>query len=171
MQKSAFLSGAQLTIKLRNVNGTDMVVAYATNLQMNDAMADTGVQVIGAEGNQAIEPLSYGAGGSFSVMSYADEFNSFIHLFKLYPRTLLFQTTFDIDVDPKPGQSPTGTVYTIYDCRLNDWTLSFAPGQLSGERMGFVARGIKRLRFKDGTADKTAETNKGTNATAFGPTI
>ncbi|CAB5221525.1 hypothetical protein UFOVP244_186 [uncultured Caudovirales phage] len=63
-----FFNGANLKIK---VNGIDM--AYATGISFQHNMATTGVQVLGAMTSQGIEPLSYSANGSFSVMSFVNK--------------------------------------------------------------------------------------------------
>lgn len=128
-----FFNGANLKIKLGNTE-----VAYATGISFQHNMATTGVQVLGAMTSQGIEPLSYSANGSFSVMSFVNKSSksapsgpdtkltvsgeqdnrvdntmgsaqNLIHNTHLTPRKILMSATFDIDIMEKPQNNGVET--------------------------------------------------------------
>lgn len=215
-QLPTFLSAPQLIIKIRWGMDEDNSyhLAYATNLSFSQNMNTAGIQVIGAYANQNIEPLSYTASGSMSILSWGSASdtdttsidlpdgkgkkitnnvaygNSNLHAMQMNPRKTIAAKTFDIEVYNKNGLPNLETlggvpkfskdelaaavkavaanqlgqrVYTIYDCRLTDWSLSFAPGQIASERVSFIARGVRLERF-DNKGQNQDEDSKGVDA-------
>lgn len=137
MATPTFFNGANLKIK---VAGIDM--AYATGISFQHNMATTGVQVLGAMTSQGIEPLSYSANGSFSVMSFVNKATNpmagtdipslnvteepdntkvdtigsaqnFLHDTQFTPRKILMSSTFDIEIIEK-GVDVTKDYRVIY---------------------------------------------------------
>jgi hypothetical protein len=162
-----FFNGANLIIKIG-----DKTMAYATGISFQHGMATAPIQVLGAIGSQGLEPLSYSASGSFSVLSFvnkesgeaikpenkiniekkatADTSNNdqlgnssyLLHESHMNHRKILLSEVFDIEILAKQNTKDLRSIYKLIGCRLTDWSLSFSPGQLASERYGFVCKQI-----------------------------
>jgi hypothetical protein len=140
-------------------------LAFATNLSWSDDVAHAAVGGIGSFSYDALEPLQYLARGSFSLMRYGsaarnsiaaasapartsagspgNDGNSMLSTNSFNPSALLLSRTFDIDIYERKDTSGVGAsdlkkTFTIRDCRLTSYSITFTPGQLVSENIGFI---------------------------------
>lgn len=91
-----------------------------------------------------IFPTTKGNGGDGNSMLRGPHFN---------PSKLLLSRTFDIDVYERTsdGAGATGTkIFTIHDCRMTNYSITFTPGQLVSENVSFMC-----IRVEDTQAQPT----------------
>jgi hypothetical protein len=76
--------------------------------------------------------------------------NSLLTAYTFDPRRILLSTTFDIEVYERGYADDKGTllnakamIYKFHDCRLTNYSFSFAPGQLLVENVDFLCRYIE----------------------------
>jgi hypothetical protein len=160
-QIASFASGSVLKII---IDGSTM--AYATNLSFSDDVSHAAVGGIGSFSYDALEPLQYLARGSFSLMRHSQKAtallsslpermkqggvgeadgNSMLKGNSFNPSQLLLSKTFDINVYEKGANDTlTDSVFTIHDCRLTSYSITFTPGQTVSENIGFIC-----LRVQD----------------------
>ena len=166
----SFLSSAKLVIKMGSIE-----LAYGSNLSFNDRMAVAPVGGIGSYNSDALEPLQYTAGGSFTITVYSSgavnslanssnipdralksisatakrNGNSMLVANNFSPAALMISQTFDIDVYERVGQQATSATqnllltYQLTDCRLTSYSMTFTPGSLVQENVGFLCIGVK----------------------------
>jgi hypothetical protein len=69
--------------------------------------------------------------------------NSMLKTNSFNPSALLLSRTFDIDIYERLTQSGVAgadlnKIFTIHDCRLTSYSITFTPGQLVSENIGFI---------------------------------
>jgi hypothetical protein len=159
-QISSFLSSGKLIIRMGN-----LTLAHATNLSFSDRMSVAPVGGIGSFSADALEPLQYSSGGSMTLTVYTEqcytalaalnaqmpsrvaraEGNSLLTKNGFSPLHLLISRSFDIDVYERKGISATDgeeLTYRISDCRLTSYSMTFTPGSLIQENVGFICMSI-----------------------------
>jgi len=170
----SFLSSAKLVIKMGTVQ-----LAYGTNLSFNDRMATAPVGGIGSYNSDALEPLQYSAGGSFTITVYnstalkalnknvpsraldgdtieknatTDKYsrsgNSMLTATSFSPLKLITSQTFDIDIYERMTTANTTVqdlypLYILEGCRLNSYSMTFTPGSLVQENIGFLCMQVR----------------------------
>lgn len=208
----SFASGSSLVIYINDIR-----FAYITNLSWSADVAHAAVGGVGSFNYDTIEPLSYLARGSFSIMHYDAQLfaaagsgktparatetakSSFLHPEYLSPAHMLTSASFDIKVYKREtaavGDLPSspaaklaaiaaatkavaaagedvankaaaqaeldaaiaaagaaqvklqeatekGLSFTVEKCRLTSYSLTFTPGQLLSENIGFIAMNV-----------------------------
>jgi hypothetical protein len=142
-------------------------------------MAHAPVGGIGSYNMDAIEPTQYAVRGAFTITHYDKNAfdrtkdgspaqarvpdrasaqpngNSFLKSKYFSPLKLLLQRTFDIQVYERVtnGTLAGSPSFVIGDCRLVSYGLTFTPGQLVSENMGFMALTLTdRIALANGKA-------------------
>lgn len=161
----SFSSGSSLVIQVDGVT-----LAYASNLSFSDDVPHAAIGGVGSYNYDTIEPLQYASRGGFSIthydkqavqainngaasgVSYAPDRansngNTMLRARYFSPLLLLTQKTFDIDVYERKNTSGTSSndlikAFTISDCRLTSYSITFTPGQLVAENIGFICLGV-----------------------------
>lgn len=77
-----------------------------------------------------VPPTAAGNGGDGNSMLRGPHFN---------PSKLLLSRTFDIDVYERASDGSYGTkIFTVHDCRMTNYSITFTPGQLVSENIAFM---------------------------------
>jgi hypothetical protein len=160
----SFASGSTLVIQVGKTR-----VAYATNLTFVDDVTHAPIGGIGSYSYDSLEPTQYLARGSFTMQRYSKpaydanvstdtnkgnqnparssvsagvpDGNSMLWGSQFNPSGLLLGKTFDILVYEKStnGTYMDDPLFTIKDCRLTGYSISFTPGQTVSENLNFMA--------------------------------
>ena len=166
-------TGAGLVIKINSVT-----IAYAQSMSFADRMATAPVGGIGSYSYDAIEPLQYSASGSMVITQYsqaaldaisqitkpsrvdnpgrvnATQGNTVLRSKWFSPLMLMISSTFDIDVYNRAQSSTDAAisigdlVYTLQDCRLNAYALTFTPGSLVQENIGYLCLAVIDRKYE-----------------------
>ena len=95
------------------------------------------------------------ASGSTATTPYLRNGNSMLNSGSFSPVNLMISRTFDIDVYERVGTGDNSTdlilTYQLIDCRLTSYSMSFTPGSLVQESIGFMC-----IEVADTSAQETA---------------
>jgi hypothetical protein len=158
----SFASGSTLVIQVGKNR-----VAYASNLSFVDDVTHSPIGGIGSYSYDSLEPTQYLARGSFTMQRYSKlafdanapdpannknpvrssvsagvpDGNSMLFGSQFNPSGLLLGKTFDILVYEKAtnGTLMADPLFTIKDCRMTGYSISFTPGQTVSENLNFMA--------------------------------
>lgn len=145
-QISSYVTGAQLVIR---VDGE--VYAYAQSLSFNESFSNQPAGGLGSIAYTNLEPLAYSARGSLQILQHEDmSANPLLLRDQFNPVNLLVSSTFDIEVlmkvSPGGNAAKAGGVnavkYTLKDCRLTNYSISFSPNQLVSPSVDYVCQQI-----------------------------
>ena len=161
---STFITGAQLVITF---NGIQMI--HAQSLSFQESFTNQPVGGLGQMGYTNLEPLSYSARGSFQIMQVINELslpnNLLITNDNFNPVNMLVSKTFDIIINTRQGTQttykvdadgklqPTSAVtalqtkYTLKDCRLTNFSISFSPNQLAMPTVDYVCQEVQEENY------------------------
>jgi hypothetical protein len=138
------------------------VLAYGTNISFSDDVTTAPVGGLGSYSYDTLEPTSYAARGSFSLIRYTEDAKKSLtnittnapvlpsrlnnvndngamkHLMPTHfnPTSLLTSSTFNIEIYEGSGSSDK--IFTLKDCRMIGYSITFTPGQLVSENIGFM---------------------------------
>lgn len=169
-QLPAMQSGSTLVIKIDGVT-----LAYAQSMAFSDRMATAPVGGIGSFSYDALEPLQYSASGSMVITQYSKAAfdaigkitstpnpttpgrvnsvptNTMLRAKWFSPVTLMVSKTFDLDVynrvdaaDPQKLE----LVYKLEDCRMNSYSMTFTPGSIVQENIGYLCLRVIDVKYE-----------------------
>ena len=172
-QSPVMLSGSRLVIYVNSV-----ILAYAQSLSFSDRMAVAPVGGIGSYSYDALEPLQYSASGSLVITEYSKAAydaitaignkatkpdrvsatasnNTMLQSGWFSPVAMMISNTFDIDVYSRVTQDSLTNLtkrYTLQNCRFNSYALTFTPGSLVQETLGYLCLAIIDEQYEDSSA-------------------